>query len=420
MINKNGIFKLIILITVIAMLGAGLAGCAPKPSGGADENNGDQGEVSNVEPVKIGVLAPLTGGLASIGEQLKNGNELAAKMINENGGIKSLGGAPLELIFLDGEGRQEVAMGEVERAIDQEKVSVVTGSFHSPSAMGATQVAERLKTPYLIQVAGADDITNRGFNYVTRVSVNLFKYGYDAVSYFDWLNKEKDAGIKKIALIFEDADFGQSTAKGSKEAIKDLGFELALDLSYPAASTQNMTPYVSKIKAANVDAVIATSFIADALLLADSIEELGLDAIKLGISGGFADPLFAENIGSKVESWFLADNFNTDIPGIEEVNNKYSETYNSKMGGHAAHAYQSILIIADAIERAASRDRDDINNALKETSITDSSKIIVPYKAIEFDEKGQNIYAEPVVIQYQDGERKTVFPSKFATSEPKF
>ena len=81
-----------------------------------------------VKPVTIGVIEPLTGPAAAGGKWLKMAWEMAVEKINAEGGIKSLGGAPLKLVFGDHQGKQEVAISEVERLIQQEKVSVVGGA----------------------------------------------------------------------------------------------------------------------------------------------------------------------------------------------------------------------------------------------------------------------------------------------------
>jgi len=97
------------------------------------------------EKVRIGVVLPLSGQFALGGQNVKRGYDLAAEEINKAGGIKALGGAPIELVYADNQGKQEVAIGETERLIQDEKVAAIMGSWHSATTIAGTQAAERLK-----------------------------------------------------------------------------------------------------------------------------------------------------------------------------------------------------------------------------------------------------------------------------------
>ena len=130
--------------------------------------------------VRIGVLLPLSGPIAVGGQLVRRGYEMAAEDINKAGGVKSLEGAQLELIFGDHQARQDIAIGETERLIEREKVVAIMGAYHSPATVAATTASERLRTPWIIEVAAADAILERGFKYVTRVNVKAS--WYDAVT----------------------------------------------------------------------------------------------------------------------------------------------------------------------------------------------------------------------------------------------
>ena len=120
---------------------------------------------SALEKIRIGVVLPLSGQFALGGQNVKRGYDLAAEDINKNGGVKSLGGAPIELVYADNQGKQEVAIGETERLIQDEKVAAIMGSWHSATTIAGTQAAERLKTPWIIEVSSANIILERGFKY---------------------------------------------------------------------------------------------------------------------------------------------------------------------------------------------------------------------------------------------------------------
>src|SRR5690606_38342396 len=110
--------------------------------GGKDSANKDDNSSEKVDVVKIGAILPLTGSAASIGEMSKRAMELAVEEINENGGIESLGGAKLELVFGDSEGKPQVGVSETERLITKENVAILTGAYQSGVTLPASEVAE--------------------------------------------------------------------------------------------------------------------------------------------------------------------------------------------------------------------------------------------------------------------------------------
>lgn len=371
------------------------------------------------EPISIGVMIPATGPLGSIADMVRFGNVLAVDDINLAGGIESLGAAPIKLIFYDNQGKQEVAISETERLIE-EGVVMLTGGFHSPSTIAATQVAERHGIPFLVQIASADPVTERGFEFTHRSSTMGNQFGGTAVEYLQWLNETQGTDIKRIALLYEDGDWGSSVMGGAKTLGPEMGFEIVLDLKYPPFSTQDMTPYISQVKEADVDALIATGFAADTILLVNTADELNLDIIKIGASSGYADARFNENV-TNGEEWFIIDGWNLDLDqaGARDLNERFKELSGGfNMNGFAVQAYQGMIIVADALERAGTTAPEVLNAALRETVILPGPQLFMPYEKIAFDETGQNAFASLLVLQFQDGVRSTIYPPSFGQTDP--
>ncbi len=127
-------------------------------------------------PIKVGVLQPVTGALAQDGAQGKLGADAAFKLINDDGGIKSLGGAKLEMVFGDARSTPDGGTQEVER-MASEGVAAIVGGFASPICLAATQAASRYDIPYIVDVGVSDQITSRGLT-------NTFRFapGFGMVS----------------------------------------------------------------------------------------------------------------------------------------------------------------------------------------------------------------------------------------------
>ncbi|MEN8758238.1 MAG: ABC transporter substrate-binding protein, partial [Desulfobacterales bacterium] len=118
------------------------------------------------EVVRIGNIIPLSGPSASVGEQGRNAREMAVEEINAAGGIKSLGGAKLEMLYADSESKPEKGVSEAERMINTEKVHILTGCWNSAVTYPTTAVAERYGIPFVVPVSVADKITEQGFKTV--------------------------------------------------------------------------------------------------------------------------------------------------------------------------------------------------------------------------------------------------------------
>ena len=258
------------------------------------------------QKVRIGVVLPLSGQFALGGQNVKRGYDLAVEEINKGGGVKALGGAQIELVYADNQGKQDVAIGETERLIQQESVAAIMGSWHSPTTIAGTQAAERNKTPWIIEVSSADIILERGFKYVTRVNVKASWYGEAPVDFLDYAKSTLKQKVERVAIMYTDDDWGRaSIAKGTKEALKKRGYEIVEEIAYPSSS-QDVTTYITKIKASRPDALIITSFPNDAVLVGRAMEQLSVKVpIAVGVSSGYALPSFISSLGPAAEKWFV-------------------------------------------------------------------------------------------------------------------
>ena len=205
------------------------------------------------KPVSVGVIEPLTGASAASGKWLRLAWEYAVEKVNSQGGIKSLGGAQIKLVFGDHQGKQEVAISEVERLIQQEKVSVVGGAQLSGIVVAATTVTERMQVPFVVDVPAAAPITERGFKYVFRTNINGRTYGKTFVALIKDLNAQ-GANIKKVALVYPDTEAAKSFLGAAGQEARAAGLDLVFDEGFPL-DTQDFTTLLTRIKVKNPDIV---------------------------------------------------------------------------------------------------------------------------------------------------------------------
>jgi branched-chain amino acid transport system substrate-binding protein len=366
--------------------------------------------------VKVGNIIPLSGPSASVGEQGKNAREMAVEEINAAGGIKSLGGAKLKMIYADSESKPEKGVAEAERFINTEKVHVLTGCWNSAVSYPTSAVAERYGIPFIVPVSVADKITEQGFKTVFRIAAKDSWWTRDQFAFLKDMEKEFNTKVVKLAFVYENGDWGKGFAGQWKELAKKGGYKVVMDEPYPSTAT-DLSPVVQKIRRAKPDVLMLVSNAADAILLTNTLAEykVKLKAI-IASGGGHADPSFLKAVGKNAKYIFDIVEWETDVnkPGAKEANVKYKTKYGYNLTGEAVDAYLATYVLKDALERAGSLDPNKIRDALASTNLTGSPGMIVGYDAVEFDKTGQNKHASLVMVQINDLgkglERITVWP----------
>lgn len=376
---------------------------------------------SAAEEVKIGIILPLSGGLAKIGTLNKAAYELGADAINAAGGIKSLGGAKIKLVFGDSEGKPTVGVSETERLILQEGVVAISGAWQSAVTLPTTEVAERYKVPYVNTVAGADNILTRGFKYTFQICTKQAQNGTLMAEIFDYATKITGKKPEQAALLYENTDYGQNTAAGGRNYLNSHGYNIVADVSY-SNSSPDLTPQLMKVKAANPQGIFQSSYLHDGILIAQTAKKIALDVFRVD-GGGVNDPNFLATLGPIAEGQLALNQWNVDLEllGSKELNERFraKSGLNIDMNGHAAEDYQAMIIFREALEKCSRIDREALRNAIAAIEIT-GKNLILPHEKIKFDETGFNTYARNIITQIQGGKWVTVYPEGLTSSKPIF
>lgn len=370
------------------------------------------------DPVKIGAIHPLTGGLAGAGNRMDNGARMAVEEINAAGGIASLGGAPLELLSANSTGAADVGASEAERLIG-EGVSALIGTYQSSVTTNVAAIAERDGVPLVIDVAVADSILQQGYTYVFRIQPNATSMGSNGALFLSELGG--GGQVKTVAYIHDDTGFGVSVADAFEAVAADYGIEVLIRIPYPPFEVTDLTTEMSRAAATNPDVILLTGYYNDGLLAARAAIDLEVDVKAIfGIAqGAFHTPEFVQDFGSDSELFWNSNyHFNASDPKVQAILEKFEATYGEAMDTEAMLAYQAIYVIADALERAGSADPADVRDALAETNLVDH---FLAYPGpITFDSAGENINAQPALMQVIDGAVRQVSPDDLQEVEPVF
>ena len=364
--------------------------------------------------VKIGMIQPLSGPNAVFGINSERGMQLAVDMINENGGIKSLGGAKLELIPADIPTPNTAAQA-TSRLISKEKVSGIVGHFASSATLGASEVTERMKVP-LVTFAFADQITSRGYKYVFQVTPKGTVFGADQFNYVYDMMKDHGEPPKKIAIMYEDTAYGTTQAKGLRVAAKEKGVEIVVDEAYPLGITDT-TPLINKVKSTNPDIIFPVSYFNDALLLIRGMRQQGIDVPAIGGAAGYVIDDFRKGLGEYSEGIMSVASSNQDLAPTDFVK-RYKEKYGVFATHDAISHAVAVDVLAKAIEKAGSKDPKKIRDALSETDTCEGIASAIPGGCVKFDDTGLNVKTFPLLVQWRGDTLVTVYPKSVAKALP--
>jgi branched-chain amino acid transport system substrate-binding protein len=384
--------------------------------------------------VKIGAIFPLSGNAASAGVHGKAAIETAVEIINsgnpalgnlpvtKNAGLKGLGGAKVEVVFADNQGSPATGQNQALRLITEEKVVALTGAYQSGITLTASAIAEKYGIPFVNGESVAANLTERGFKWFFRTTPVA---GDFAKIYLDFLKEMKAGGQKvdNVALVHENTEYGTSVANVITGLFKENGLPIAQDIAY-SANTTDVQSQVLQLKDKKPDVVIMISYTSDAILYAKTFQALDYKPpMMIADNAGYSDPSTLKAVGKQIQGIFNRSSFAIGVAGSPTF--LINEIYKKKSGGDdlddtAARQMQGFFVLVDAIDRAGSTEPAKIQAALKATDLK-PDQLIMGYKGVKFDDKGQNVLAAGLVIQLQDGENYVpVWPKQLAKTAPVF
>ncbi len=391
-----------LLITITLLLACSVLVAAGCGGGGAPES---------ADAIKVGVVLPLTGEMAMFGNMEKNSFEMAYEELKA-AGKTTIDGKEIELLFEDGQGLQDVSKSATEKLVNQDGVILLSGGYSSACTNVIAGSAQTLQTPFLIVTGSSDEITEQGWQYVFRgTAAPASKY---TNAYWDMA----DQVIKpqKVAIIYENTDFGSSSAKGFRAECAERGIEVVFDQSYESGAI-DFKPMLANMRVEDPDVIFAVSYVMDAAMIVKQMKELNFNTeLFVGGGAGYTMPEFKNNAGASSE--YVASTTlwipNVAWPGVNEYFEGYQERYGAEPDYHGAQAYATMYVIADALQRAEDMSRAGVQKALKET---DLETIMGPVKFEDWEGYTNQNMPITYVVQWQDGELEVVWPEEVKSAD---
>ncbi|WP_207871891.1 ABC transporter substrate-binding protein [Candidatus Enterococcus lowellii] len=380
-----------------------------------EKNTEEKNEVS------IGVLVPLNGAQTQAGKEVTQLLELIEDVVNrpsdlslpfhEGIGLPNLNGVKIRFVIGDSS-TPDIAMVEAERLITEENVIGLTGLLSSSSTKTIMVPAERYEV-VLLGEGTSETLTDAGYEYFGRTYPGDDTFIEDTFSYLREISNASDKPINTVALVSEDSEFGANIALIERKWLNEYDFELVEDISYSALAS-NVTSEVLRIRQAKPDAVIMSSYIADALLFMSTFREQDyFPSVLFGQRGGFASSDFVKNLGEDANYVFSTARWNTDMDNqaaqdLAEAFQEYSD--GTELIGDVMAVGWNAYLLAIAANQAGSTESDAIRAEMRKGLDVAKEEDPSGLLGYQYDETGQNQLASAIIVQVQDMEMVTVYP----------
>lgn len=366
--------------------------------------------------VKVGVLHPVTGALAYSGQQCRLGALLAIEDINKAGGIKSLGGAPLQAVLGDAQSRPEAGSAEVEK-MNEAGVAAIVGAYASAICLATTQTAAKYNLPHVVDVGVADQIVERGLKNTFRFGPGYRACSERAILDLAALNDAAGKPARTVMIVHEDSLFGTGTAALLSKSLPQHGFEVKEVVKHPNP-TRDFNNIVLRMRSVNPDIVIPANYYNEYALLLRAMKQQKVQpkAIYSVLGGAASSYKFLKEFPDIANGIIDCNHwFNPKDARVAPLKARV-EQKGAFFSYEVFMTYTAMLLLADALERAKSADRAAIIDALAASTFQDN---LMPYGPTRFV-NGQNTGAQPLLTQVMGGDIKVIFPAEYRQADAIF
>lgn len=367
-----------------------------------DTSSGESGESNDSETIKIGVNLELSGAVASYGTSEAAGIDLAVEEINAAGGIE---GKQIEIVKIDNKSDNAEATSAAIRLAEQDKVVAIIGAATSGATVAQAQIANDKQVPLISPSGTSPSVTVRedgGVNeYVFRTSfIDPFQ-GTVAANF-----AANELKVKNVAIYSDNAsDYSKGLAASFKKDFEAAGGNIVSNESY-VAKDSDFRSTLTRIKSENPEFIFIPGYYEEVGLIVKQAREMGIDVPLMG-ADGWDSPILLDLAGADaLNNTFTTNHYSSEDPDgkIQEFSKKFEEKYGKAPDAFNALGYDTVYLLADAIQRAGGPDSTKIKDALAETK--DLELITGLYSV---DENHHPIKSA-TILEYKDGE--TVFKTK--------
>ena len=354
---------------LLALALVSLSGCG---KGGGATDGSDAAAFKGKQPIVVGHFASMSGDTASFGQSADEGIRLAAAQINAAGGVM---GRPVKVVTADDASKATEARTAAQKLIERDGAVALLGEIASSRSIAAAPVADDLKVPMLSPASTNPKVT---VDDAGKVRPFVFRACFidpfqgTAMATFAMNPKPDGLGLKKFAVLYpNNSDYGTGLTQYFKKAVADKGGTVVAEESYAEKQDKDFKGQLTKIKAANPEAIYVPGYYTEVGLIALQARELGLNVPLLGGDGWDSKQTVATG-GKAVEGCYFTNHISLDSDRPEVQS--FVKAYHAKYGDSAQPdamtvlGYDAMKLLADAVSRAKSTDGPAVRDALADTS----------------------------------------------------
>lgn len=307
--------------------------------------------------LRVGVVLPLTGDLASYGKNAKDGIELAAQELNNMASKWGGGAIRVSLVFEDSKGQPHPAVSAFQKLTTVDRVSCVIGDVASSSTLAMAPLANSKKVILMSPAASAPGITDAG-DFVFRVWPSD---AFEASVIGDYLEKKP---YRKVGLAYVNNDYGQAMLRIINARLKNFG-GVILDAEGFEQNSRDLRAQLTKLASAAPEVILLVSYPKDSIIFLRQYAELGLH-VPIVSTSSFEDPQILREQGKVAEGVVFSSPLPADEADVVVGNFRktYEAKYTKKPGLVADYAYDALRILAEAAKLAGATDGESLRSGL--------------------------------------------------------
>lgn len=348
--------RLIPLVTVLAALLTFSQGCKK------EENKSEAAPMKkaalSATEIVLGAVFPMTGPIATYGQESVNGMKMALKKVG------NIAGLPVRLLVEDNKGEPVESANAVKKLINVDNVHLIVGSVASSNTLAGAPIAQQARVPLMTPASTNETVTQTG-NYISRTcftdafqGVVMAKFAYESL-------KKK----KAIIIVDNSSDYSKGLAAVFKKKFTEMGGTIVDGTFTYVQKDTDFRSLLRKVKREGPDVIWLPGYYTEVGLMLNQARQMGMNLPFLG-GDGWDSPKLQELAGADgIKGNYISSHFSPDDedPMVQGFVKEYVATYGQKPGAMAALGYDGVLVVADALKRAGTLTHDSISQAINST-----------------------------------------------------
>jgi branched-chain amino acid transport system substrate-binding protein len=366
------------------------------------------GAVAGKDAILIGATVSLEGKYVEPSSMVRNGYKMWERDVNQRGGLL---GSPVRLLLYDDQSDKKRVAELYRKLITEDKVDLVFSPYGTPLTLAASRISEKNKMVMLACAASGGKIWQRGYEYVYGVYALAPRY---FIGMMDLTARE---GLETVAILHEDSNFNNDVASGTGKWAARFGLQVVSQQSFTDSEKQ-LPQLVQNVVNHQPDALVVSAYSPDCHQVLKLLDASRYRPRGLGMTIAPIHPEFLKKAGPIGEGVFGPSQWEPDeripFPGTKKFIADFVQFSGKQPSYHAGSAYAACQVIENAIRRSGNLDQDNIRDYIR---ALDTVTIIGRFKV---DHLGKQIGHNPLTIQWQNGKKEIVYPTKLQTAPARF